>query len=39
MTRKPLRQEDVLKMVNPKLVLAVCLGVSATKKAVDRLVS
>lgn len=38
MTRKPLKYEDVAKMMNPRIVIAICLGISATKKAVDRMV-
>ena len=38
MTRKPLESEEVAKMMNPKIVIAGCLGIAATKKAVDRMV-
>jgi len=38
MTRKPLNTETVKKMVNPKIVIAVCLLISGTKQAVDRII-
>lgn len=38
MTRKPLNNDEVKKMLDPKKVIFACLLISGVKKTVDRLV-